>query len=171
MPRDLYAPTSTPHVPRLPLTPWIRISLVYLLEWLHRKVGDDRRYLITLIRTSPTCDSGFSFDLKTDVMLLVDVFENFLRQLHRELWARPRVLHLTRLQVGLWIHTYRCKIWTHRYRHVNVYRAISAVMNQCSNRIRESTTNICRRSSKPSLYLMYYDVDNLYGWAMCQLLR
>ncbi|KYN17583.1 hypothetical protein ALC57_10126 [Trachymyrmex cornetzi] len=61
--------------------------------------------------------------LKTDVLLLADIFENFR-------------------------------------------------LSQCSGRYAQANNKYMRSydSSKPSSYLMYYDVNNLYGWAMCQSL-
>ncbi|KYQ48100.1 hypothetical protein ALC60_12862, partial [Trachymyrmex zeteki] len=69
--------------------------------------------------------------LKTDILLLADIFENF-----REM----------------------------------IERGIHGGLSQCSDRYAQANNKYMRSydPSKPSSYLMYYDVNNLYGWAMCQ---
>ena len=48
-----------------------------------------------------------------------------------------------------------------------IERDIRGGLNQCSNRYAQAIT--CN-PSKPSMYIMYYDVNHLYDWAMCQSL-
>ncbi|XP_011858845.1 PREDICTED: uncharacterized protein LOC105556367 [Vollenhovia emeryi] len=74
--------------------------------------------------------------LKTDVMLLADIFENF------------------------------------RDKFMFIERSIRGGLSQCSGKYAQANNKYMHSHdpSKASSYLMYFDVNNLYGWAMCQLL-
>ncbi|XP_023312202.1 uncharacterized protein LOC111692425 [Anoplophora glabripennis] len=113
--------------------------------------------------------------MKTDILLLADVFEHF----------RQKCLNIYQLDPANYYtlpgYTWDCmlkytKIELDYLKDVDMLlfmdRGIRGGVSQCCNRYAEANNKFMSSYdySKPSKYLMYFDVNNLYGWAMSQYL-
>ncbi|KAJ8971980.1 hypothetical protein NQ317_010076 [Molorchus minor] len=108
--------------------------------------------------------------MKTDIMLLTSVFETFRETCHK---IDPG--HHFTLPGYTWdcmLKYTGCKLETLQDVDMLMFieRGIRGGISQCCNRFSQANNKYLDDydSNKPSTYLMYFDVNNLYGWAMSQ---
>ncbi|XP_057671246.1 uncharacterized protein LOC130902976 [Diorhabda carinulata] len=111
--------------------------------------------------------------LKTDVLLLSDVFKQFRRKCSITYGLDPA-----------WYYTMPGYTWDCMLKYVGcklellhdvdmimfIEKAIRGGISVCSSRLSNANNKYMPEydSTKPSKYLLYLDVNNLYGWAMCK---
>uniref|UniRef100_A0ABD2VYG0 DNA-directed DNA polymerase n=1 Tax=Trichogramma kaykai TaxID=54128 RepID=A0ABD2VYG0_9HYME len=114
--------------------------------------------------------------LKTDVLLLVEVFENFRKTCHEAYELDPA--HYCTLPGYSWdamlLYTQvELELLTDVDMLLFVEKGIRGGVSQCCSRYSEANNRYMGEDYNPEkedVYLMYYDINNLYGWAMAQYL-
>ncbi|XP_076632284.1 uncharacterized protein LOC143347188 [Colletes latitarsis] len=112
--------------------------------------------------------------LKTDVLLLVDVFENFRNNCIQNYKLDPA--HYYTLPGFTWDAMLKytdveLELITDIDMFLFVEKGIRGGLSQCSHRQAEANNKYLPETykrSEPSTYLMYYDMNNMYGSAMSE---
>ncbi|CAB0039263.1 unnamed protein product [Trichogramma brassicae] len=113
---------------------------------------------------------------KADVLLLVEVFENFRKTCHEAYELDPA--HYYTLPGYSWdamlLYTQvQLELLTDIEILLFIEKGICGGVSQCCSRFSEANNRYMGEDYNPEkedVYLMYYDIDNLYGWAMAQYL-
>ena len=109
--------------------------------------------------------------LKSDILLLADVFENF-RQMCLEIYEldSAKFLSVPELagQVALKKTEIEIELLTDTDMLLMVEKGIRGGIYHSVNRYGEANNKYMKNydKNKESLYLEYWDVNNIYGWAM-----
>ncbi|XP_050509169.1 uncharacterized protein LOC126886339 [Diabrotica virgifera virgifera] len=113
--------------------------------------------------------------LKTDVLLLADCFENFRKMCNRTYNLDPA--HYFTLPGYTWdcmLKYTKCQLETLQDVDMLLFieSSIRGGVSQCSNRFSEANNKYMNTydPSQDSKYILYFDVNNLYGWAQSQYL-
>lgn len=113
--------------------------------------------------------------LKTDILLLAEAFEQFRTNCLDSFSLDPgRYYSLPGYTWDCMLKYTKCKLQVVKDVDMILFleSGVRGGISQCCNRFSEANNKYIDNydSSKPSKYLIYVDVNNLYGWSMCQYL-